>query len=50
MQQSLIDTDILSMFLKGNKTVEYNFNKYILAYNSSFGGQTRSCEWSTIGE
>ena len=29
MQASLIDTDILSMFLKGNKKVKANVNEYI---------------------
>ena len=32
MRQSLIDTDILSMFLKGNIKVRENFKKYIETY------------------
>ncbi len=34
MQKSLIDTDILSMFLKGNKKVKENFKKYIYAHKN----------------
>jgi tRNA(fMet)-specific endonuclease VapC len=32
MEQALIDTDILSMFLKGNRKVEQNFKEYLNQY------------------
>lgn len=34
MQQTLIDTDILSLFFKGNKKVVTNFKTYINTYSS----------------
>ena len=33
MRPALIDTDILSMFLKGNTTVKENFKYYLKAYS-----------------
>lgn len=32
MKRSLIDTDILSMFFRGNKTVKANFAAYLSEY------------------
>jgi len=34
MKQALIDTDILSMFFKGNKKVKQNFKAYLDEYNA----------------
>jgi tRNA(fMet)-specific endonuclease VapC len=34
MKPALIDTDILSMFLKGNTKVTENFKNYLKAYNN----------------
>jgi len=34
MQTSLIDTDILSMFLKGDMNVKANFNEYISVHKN----------------
>ena len=33
MKPALIDTDIISMFLKGNEKVKENFKNYLRAYN-----------------
>lgn len=34
MKEALIDTDILSMFLRGNKTVEANIREYISYFST----------------